>query len=212
MSDLYPVFLKLKQQKCLVVGGGEVAARKVQSLLACQADVYVISPQLHPPLSQFVAAGKIRAFQRPYQKEDLAGAKLVIVATEQKEVNQQVASHCAEKGILCNVVDEPELCDFFVPAVVKQGPLKIAISTSGQAPVFAKQIRVNLTEHFDEAYKIVIEMVGRARTELLEKVSDATKRRKKISSLQLEELVQLYRSGGKEALTQRINALLNLDA
>ena len=167
MSDLYPVFLKLKQQKCLVVGGGEVAARKVQSLLACQADVYVISPQLHPPLSQLVAAGKIRAFQRPYQKEDLAGAKLVIVATEQKEVNQQVASHCAEKGILCNVVDEPELCDFCTGSS-KARPLKIAISTSGQAPVFAKQIRVNLTEHFDEAYKIVIEMVGRARTELLE--------------------------------------------
>ena len=177
MSDLYPVFLKLKLQKCLVVGGGEVAARKVQSLLACQADVYVISPKLHPQLSELAAAGKIRAYRRPYQKEDLAGAKLVIVATEQKEVNQQVASHCAKKGILCNVVDEPELCDFFVPAVVKQGPLKIAISTSGMAPVFAKQIRQVLAAHFDEAYKIVLEAVGQARRRLLETNADPRERR-----------------------------------
>ncbi|NLP37060.1 MAG: bifunctional precorrin-2 dehydrogenase/sirohydrochlorin ferrochelatase [Firmicutes bacterium] len=210
MSDLYPVFLKLKLQKCLVVGGGEVAARKVQSLLACQADVYVISPKLHPQLSELAAAGKIRAYRRPYQKEDLAGAKLVIVATEQKEVNQQVASHCAKKGILCNVVDEPELCDFFVPAVVKQGPLKIAISTSGMAPVFAKQIRQVLAAHFDEAYKIVLEAVGQARRRLLETNADPRERRELILSLQLEELVQFYRTEGKEALEQKLNKLFAL--
>lgn len=209
LTAYYPVFLNLQQQKCVVVGGGEVAVRKVNSLLNSEALVDVISPCVHPKLSALAAVGRIKLTKRLYQKGDTAGALLVIAATDQKEINQQVAVDCAEDSVLCNVVDSPALCDFIVSSVLQQGPLTIAVSTSGQAPAAAKQITQSLQQKYDETYGIVIELLGQFRRRLLQEVAEPEQRQSLLTSLELEELVELYRRGGQAALEYRMAALMD---
>jgi precorrin-2 dehydrogenase/sirohydrochlorin ferrochelatase len=160
----YPILLvNLHRARCVVVGGGEVAARKVESLRAADAQVSVISPHLHPALESLAAAGGVQVIRRAYRRGDLEGAFLAIAATDEPAVNQAAWEEARARGMLINVVDDPEHCNFFVPAVVRQGDLVIAVSTGGDNPALARCLRERLEAEFGPAYAPFLELAARLR-------------------------------------------------
>jgi len=196
MSQLYPILTDLKERKVVAVGGGNVAQRKVQSLLECQAQVTVISPEVTKPLQELARAGDIRLLQRPYQGGDLEGAWLVIAATGDEKVNRQVFREANEKHIFCNVVDVPELCSFQVPAVVNRGDLQIAVSTGGASPALAKQIRKELQQEYGEHYEIFLKGLRDLREHFKNKYPDDQPRRAKLlEGFVNSEVLELLRQG-----------------
>src|SRR5438874_3241818 len=152
-TPLYIACLKLTSRRCAVVGGGEVGLEKVDGLLACDADVTLIAPRAHPALVEYAREGSIAWKQREYGGgADLEGAFLVIAATDSTEVNIAVFDDAEARAMLVNVVDVPPLCNFILPAIVRNGPLAIAISTAGASPALAKRIRDEIAEEYGEPY------------------------------------------------------------
>ncbi len=144
-SLLYPLFLKLKNRKCFVIGGGKIAERKVKSLLKSDAIVTVISPTLTKNLYNLYKKNKLKWIKNKYSNSFVdEDSILIIAATDDKEVNKNVAQYCRKKKILVNVVDTPEECDFYVPSHFNKKHLQVAISTGGKNPTFAKETRLKL--------------------------------------------------------------------
>ncbi|MBI3330307.1 MAG: bifunctional precorrin-2 dehydrogenase/sirohydrochlorin ferrochelatase [Nitrospinae bacterium] len=163
MSAYYPIFLNLAQKRCLVVGGGTVAERKVQGLLEAKAAVVVVSPSLTDALHRWAIDGAIGHIRRTFRDEDVGGCALVIGATDRAEVNAQVAEAARCRGIWVNIVDTPAACDFIAPAVVRRGELQIAISTGGNSPTLAKRLREGLEELIGPEYGDVVDVLGSLR-------------------------------------------------
>lgn len=152
-TPLYIACLKLKGRRCLVVGGGDVGLEKVEGLLACDGEVTLIAPVGHPALEEMAAEGSIRWEKRPYAgAADLEGAFMAIAATDDSEVNIGVYDDAERRSMLVNVVDVPPLCNFILPAIVRTGPLAIAISTAGASPALAKRIKAEIAEEYGEPY------------------------------------------------------------
>ena len=152
-TPFYIACLKLKGRRCLVVGGGDVGLEKVEGLLACDGEVTLIAPIAHPELEELAAEGSIRWEKRPYAgAADLEGAFMAIAATDDSEVNIGVYDDAERRAMLVNVVDVPPLCNFILPAIVRSGPLAIAISTAGASPALAKRMKREIAELFGEEY------------------------------------------------------------
>ncbi|MEW6660399.1 MAG: bifunctional precorrin-2 dehydrogenase/sirohydrochlorin ferrochelatase [Thermodesulfobacteriota bacterium] len=164
----YPVFVLLAGKPCLVVGGGNVAARKVQDLLQAGARVTVVSPALAPALTALAGQGTIRHLQGDFQEEQVAGMALVIGATDDMAVNARVSAAAKERGIWVNIVDQPELCTFIVPAQVRRGDLTLAISTGGASPALARKLREDLEDRFGPEYGPYLALMQAIRTRVLE--------------------------------------------
>lgn len=141
MKHYYPIFLDIEGKRCVVIGGGNVAKRKIEKILRAKGDVVVISPDLDDGLKKMVLW-----INREYKDGDLNGAFIAIAATNNKEVNQMVYNEAERKGILVNVVDNPDFCRFIVPSIIEKDGVKIAISTSGKNPSLSKRIRLTLEE------------------------------------------------------------------
>ena len=153
----YPVALNLKNQTCLVIGGGKVAYRKVQVLLSCSAQVRLVAERIIPEIKTLARKyPNFRYSEKKYSIRDLTGCFLVIAATDNPQINTRAAGDAARKGLLINVVDNPGLCNFIVPAIYRQGGLTISISTGGISPALAKYIRQYLTQHFGGEYRAVL--------------------------------------------------------
>jgi precorrin-2 dehydrogenase / sirohydrochlorin ferrochelatase len=152
-TPFYIACLKLSGRKCLVVGGGDVGLEKVEGLLACGGDVVLQAPEAHPELQALAEEGSIEWDRREYQgPEDLEGAFLVIAATDDSEVNIGIYYDAEKRAMLANVVDVPPLCNFILPAIVRTGPLAIAISTAGASPALAKRMKREIEAQFGEPY------------------------------------------------------------
>jgi precorrin-2 dehydrogenase / sirohydrochlorin ferrochelatase len=152
-TPFYIACLKLSGRRCLVVGGGEIGLEKVEGLLACDAAVTVIAPIVEPALADHAREGSIRWEQRPYAGAgDLEGTFLVIAATDDTDVNIDVYDDAERRAMLVNVVDVPPLCNFILPAIVRSGPLAIAISTAGASPALAKRMKSEIEGQFGEPY------------------------------------------------------------
>jgi precorrin-2 dehydrogenase len=151
-TPVYVACLMLKGRRCVVVGGGEVGLGKVEGLLACGGDVTLVSPQAVPELEAYASEGSIAWERRGYHSEDLEDAFLVIAATGDSEVNIEVYEHADRRSMLVNVVDVPPLCNFILPAIVRSGPLAIAISTQGASPALAKRLKREIADSFGEPY------------------------------------------------------------
>jgi siroheme synthase-like protein len=151
-TPLYIACLRLDGRGCLVVGGGEVGLEKVEGLLACGGDVTVIAPKVEEALAEYAAEGSIRWERREFVDADLDGRFLAIAATSETDVNIAVYEGAERRAMLVNVVDVPPLCNFILPAIVRTGPLAIAISTSGASPALAKRIKREIAETFGEDY------------------------------------------------------------
>lgn len=176
MSSLFPMFLKLAGRRCLVVGGGAIAGPKIESLLSAGAQVLVVAPQASERVRQLAAGGRVLWEARDFRPADLAGIFLAVVATSSPETNDSVFREAAGCGVLCNVVDDPERCDFYYPAVVRRGQLQIAVSTGGSSPALAQRIRKELEQHFEAEYEAWVEELARARRELLRRQMHPTRR------------------------------------
>lgn len=172
----YPVMLDIKGRKCLVVGGGNVALRKVLSLLACKAEVTVISPSFNEGILKLADEGKIELIKRTYHSGDAEGYFITVVATDDNVVNRLAASDCEKYGIPVNVVDDKELSSFIVPSVIRRGDLTVSISTSGKSPLVSRMIREKLESVFTDDYDELLQKLYKKRLELKEKeLSDEEK-------------------------------------
>ncbi len=163
-TPFYIACLKLVGRRCLVVGGGDIGLEKVEGLLACDAGVTLIAPLAHPELEALAAEGSIEWEKRPYAgAADLEGAFMVIAATDDSEVNIGVFDDAERRAMLVNVVDVPPLCNFILPAIVRSGPLAIAISTAGASPALAKRMKHEVSELFGEEYARLAVILNGAR-------------------------------------------------
>jgi precorrin-2 dehydrogenase / sirohydrochlorin ferrochelatase len=151
-TPFYIACLKLRGRKCLVVGGGEIGLEKVEGLLACDGDVTLVAPEAGPELTQLALEGSIRWEQRAYVPGDLEGTFMVIACTDDTDINIGIYEDAERRAMLVNVVDVPPLCNFILPAIVRTGPLAIAISTAGASPALAKRMKAEVGELFGEEY------------------------------------------------------------
>jgi len=176
MANLFPMFVKLAGRKCLVVGGGPVAEGKVEGLLSCQATVVLVAPEVTEKIARWNDQGRLTWHARRFQPSDLEGAFLVIAATGVDTVNEQVFREAEARGILCNAVDEPDRCHFYYPAIVRRGPLQIAISTGGLSPALASRLRAELEMQFGPEYERWIEELGALRQKAFARRTDPRRR------------------------------------
>jgi precorrin-2 dehydrogenase/sirohydrochlorin ferrochelatase len=159
----YPVFLDIQNKKCVVVGGGEVAARKAERLIDCGAKVLVISPKLSPDLAGLKEKNVISHIAAEYQGDLIDGAALIIGATDDEKTNARISLDAGSKGIPVNIVDDPQKCDFILPALVQSGDLAIAIGTGGKSPALARHLREELEAGYGSEYEILLNILGNLR-------------------------------------------------
>jgi len=178
-----PIFLDVTGRQCVVVGGGEVAARKVESLVEAGARVTVVSPSLSPAMETIVDKRLVTHLARNYQRGDIDGCVLVYAATDDPKLHRELAAEARALGIPVNVVDVPELCTFIAPAVVKRGALQIAISTGGASPAFAARLRRNLEDQFGDEYARTLEVLRAARRRLHSSEIDPAVRMRRLKDL-----------------------------
>ncbi len=191
----YPLFLDVARRACLVVGGGAVGTRKVDTLLGCGAAVTVVSPDTTPRIDALAAEGAIALERRPYRPEDLQEKFLVIGATDDEALNRRISADAAKINLLCNIADQPALCNFILPAIVERGDLVIAVSTSGKSPAFAKRIRRDLERRFGPEYGPFLKIMGRIRDLLLAEAHQPEAHRHLFEGLIDAGLLDLLRAG-----------------
>ena len=165
--SFYPICLDLKAKPCVVVGGGRVAERKALGLLSCSAQVSVISPVMTEELKRQHADGNLKWIEREYRQGDLALAFLVIAATDDEATQKQIYEEAVSNNLLLNVADVPQRCNFILPASVRRGDLTVSISTAGKSPALARKLRQELEKRFGEEYRILVNILGAIRPEIL---------------------------------------------
>ena len=195
MTQYYPVLLNIEGLACLVVGGGPVAERKVDSLLESGARVTLVSPQATPRLAELAEQRRILWSQRVFRQGDTTGSFLVISASGQEEVNRLVSEECKTNNIPVNVVDDPQKCGFLVPAVLRRGDLVIAVSSGGASPLVARGIRDELADRYGPEYEQYLNYLAEARAEALNCIPDARRRRQVFARLTDGRLLRLVRGG-----------------
>jgi precorrin-2 dehydrogenase/sirohydrochlorin ferrochelatase len=162
-TPFYIACLKLTGRRCLVVGGGEIGLEKVEGLLACDGRVVLVAPDAVEELQELAAEGSIEWERRDYRSEDLEGTFIAIAATNDTEVNIRVYEDAERRAMLVNIVDVPPLCNFILPAIVRTGPLAIAISTAGASPALAKRIKAEIAAEYGEPYARLAVLLNEAR-------------------------------------------------
>ncbi len=172
MTSLFPMFMKLTGKQCLVVGAGKVGEPKIGGLIDTGARIHVVAIAASGAVREWADAGKVELELRAFSASDLDGKFLAVLATASSSLNELVYREAQQRGVLCNVVDVPEYCDFFYPAVVRRGDLQIAISTAGQSPSLAQKIRQQLEQQFGIGYAAWVEQLGGTRRLILASALD----------------------------------------
>lgn len=189
-----------------MVGGGKVAERKVISLMECGARVCVVSPDLTAGLTALVDSGRLEYRRGYYKSSDLKGVFLVVSASNDKEANERVVEDCSKSNILVNVVDKPEKCDFYVPAVVRRGSLQITVSTDGKSPLLARKIKEALGAEFGPEYSELVDLLGEIRFKLMASVGNEQEREKILAGLVNDEVLRLMKEGQWERVKEMITS------
>jgi siroheme synthase-like protein len=205
----YPAMLDLADRDALLVGGGEIAAQKARPLLDAGVRLRIVAPALTAALQARVDAGEACWEAREVRPGDVAGAAVVVCATDQRAVNRAVFEEASAAGIPVNVVDDPELCSFIVPSVVRRGPLQVAISTGGRSPALAKFMRLHLEQAIGEEFGVLAELAGRMRDRARE-AGVGYEARDRIAADALPRLLDLLRAGRTaeaEALADELAAV-----
>lgn len=166
---LFPMFMKLAGRPCLVVGGGALGLARTESLLRCGAKVVVVAPEANPRMMSLARRGRLRWVRRRFTSTDVRDAFLVVAATDSAEINHSVFAACRKWEVPCNVVDDPQHCDFYYPAVVRRGLLQIAVSTGGTSPMLAHRLRQELEKRYGPEYAAWAHSLARARQRILAK-------------------------------------------
>jgi len=192
---LYPVFLKVDGWKCLVVGGGKVACRKVKTLLASQAKVQLVAPEVIKEIELLADEKNFSISMRSFQADDLRDIKLVICATGDRKLNAEIAALAQKKGLLVNVVNNAEEGNFLVASSVQRGPLAIAVSTGGMSPALARKIREDLEKEFGPEYELFLDLMEKFREKAFQSLANEDDRRKFFSELVYSKALNEIRSG-----------------
>jgi precorrin-2 dehydrogenase len=190
---LFPAFVKLAGRRCLVVGAGRIAEEKIEGLLRAEGNVRVVAPQATRRIRNWARAKKIRWEARRFRSSDLARTFLVVAATSSPALHARIYQRAKHLGVLCNVVDDPEHCDFYYGAVVRRGSLQIAISTGGLSPALAQRIRKQLEQEFDSDYEVWLEEIGATRRRLLKKPASPARRKALLHSLASDNSLAEFR-------------------
>jgi precorrin-2 dehydrogenase/sirohydrochlorin ferrochelatase len=193
-TKVFPLFLKLQDRPCLVVGAGNVAEGKIAGLIEANAHVRVVAPDATPQVRMWAEEGKIDFRQRPFQVDDLQGMFLVVASTSSAALHEEIFAESRRLGVLCNVVDVPRLCDFYYPAVVRRGSLQIAISTAGESPALAQRLRKELEAQFGPEYEAWVEAIGEARAELASRNLSTEERKEILHELASREFFEAFRA------------------
>ncbi len=195
----YPVHLDLVGRRVLVVGGGEIARARVEQLLQAGAVVTVVSREVNGRLKEFASQDRIQLRLGSFEESDIEGTGLVITATNDREVNELVAAAARARGIWCNAVDQPELCDFITPAVVSRGDLQIGISTGGGSPTLAQRVKREVEDLIGHEYGELLEIASDMRREVRATVSGFDRRRDLLRAFVESEALDLLRNGQRQA-------------
>ena len=202
LEKLFPMFLKLSARPCLVVGAGAIAESKMASLLEAGGRVRVVAPEATAQVRSWAQANILEWHQRAFESDDLAGMFLVIAATSSTELHERIFEEATRRGVLCNIVDVPSLCDFYYPSVVQRGALQIAISTAGQSPALAQRIRKQLEDQFGPEYEEWLAQLGEARDRLHSTDMDPNDRKRLLHAQATEEAFEAFlRNRGQSKLS-----------
>jgi precorrin-2 dehydrogenase/sirohydrochlorin ferrochelatase len=207
----YPVNLDIGDRHCLVVGGGAVGTRRVLALMECGAKVTVVSPQVSERLSGLALEGKIRIALRSFTPSDLENVFLVIGATNDQSLNRRIHGHAEKRGLLCNIADRPEICNFILPAVLRRGDLTISISTSGRSPALAKKLRKQLERQFGEEYRVLLQLMGAIRQKLLAQAHAPEVHKPLFEHLLDAGLIDLVRQGRRKEINRLLADVLGAE-
>jgi siroheme synthase-like protein len=211
MNTYYPVYIEMRDQPCVVIGGGKIAEGKVDGLLAVLANVTVIAPELTPHLHDLVHKGEIRYVGRAYQPGDLAGAFMVIGATDQADINHQVWQEATANRQLVNVVDDTPRCNFIAPSILRQGDLTIAISTSGRAPALAVRLKERLQREIGPEYARLLELAGELREPLALRIPDFETRKALWYELVDSEILDVLADGDEVKAREIISRVVGFE-
>jgi precorrin-2 dehydrogenase/sirohydrochlorin ferrochelatase len=191
-EKLFPMFLKLSDRPCLVVGAGAVAESKIASILEAGGRVRAVAPEATPQVRSWAESDAIEWRQRPFRPDDLDGMFLVVAATSSKELHECIFDEATRRGVLCNIVDVPALCDFYYPSVVQRGALQIAISTAGLSPALAQRLRKQLEDEFGPEYEEWLTQLGEARQKLHSAKMDPEERKRLLHQEASEEAFEAF--------------------
>lgn len=211
MNTYYPVYIQLWEQPCVVIGGGKIAEGKVEGLLAAQAKVTVISPNLTQRLHDLANAKQITCLARPYQAGDLTGAFMIICATDQAEINHKVWEEASANRQLVNVVDDTPRCNFIAPSILRKGDLTIAISTSGKAPALAVRLKERLQREIGPEYERFLELAGELREPLAQHIPDFETRKALWYELVDSEILDALARGDESSAREIISQVIGFD-
>ncbi len=206
--NYYPIMLNIAGKKCVIIGGGRVAFRKVSSLIEHNASVSVISHDLCDEFEKI--RDKITWIPRNYEQGDVRGASLVFSATNDRRVDKQVCEEAKALGIPVNVADTAELCDFITPSQIKQGDLTIAISTNGKSPMFAKKIRQELEQEFDSHYADFLDLLGELRKQSVREIPDQLTRKALYRDIIYSDLQDQLKKGSIAYVQSEIHRIYEL--
>ncbi len=209
--DYLPIFLNIHNKTCLIVGGGEVAARKTDLLLQAGAQVFVVAPNLCSTLQDYLKQGKIHHTAASYQPENLDDMHLVIAATDDAIINRQVSETAQQRRIPVNVVDNPDLCTFIMPSIVDRSPLMIAISSGGHSPVLARLLRAQLETMIPSVYARIAALAGQFRTQVQHHFTQPEKRRQFWEKVLQGRFTELMLSGKEQAAEDYLLQTLQQD-
>jgi precorrin-2 dehydrogenase / sirohydrochlorin ferrochelatase len=204
--SLFPMFVKLRGRFCIVVGGGELAASKIPGLIAAEAKIRLIAPEVNEAIAAVVKEGHIEWRRKTFERNDLDDAFLVVAATNVPEVNHQVYGEAEARSIFCNAVDDPEFCHFYYPSIVRRGELQIAISTGGLSPALAQRLRRELEALFGPEYEPWLHWLGAVRQYLRGMKDDPEVTRRLLHELASREMFEKFlqeTAGGQEFRSAR---------
>jgi siroheme synthase-like protein len=211
MNTYYPVYLEMREQPCVVIGGGKIAEGKVDGLLAAKANVTVIAPELTPHLRELAEYYRITYIPRTYQPGDLTGAFLVICATDQAEINHEVWQEATANHQLVNVVDDTPRCNFIAPSILRKGDLTIAISTSGRAPALAVRLKERLQRELGPEYERFLDLAAELREPLAHHIPDFETRKALWYELVDSEILEVLAEGDEARARDIISRVVGFD-
>ncbi len=210
--DVLPISLNIKGRACLVVGGGEVAARKVALLLQAGGDVTVVAPSLCVKLSSLVSTKRVAHLGRAFEPGDVVAKVLAIAATDNESVNRQVADAAQQQGLPVNVVDRPDLCTFTVPSIVDRSPVLVAVSTGGASPVLARLLRARLESIIPSSYGHLAKLLEGFRGQVKQKFHDTVSRRRFWERILTGPVAELVFSGREKVAAEALQAAIDQDS
>ena len=206
--DYFPVFVKLKDQECLVVGAGEIAAHKIELLARAGAKITVVANKISPPVANLEQSCRLKLLQKSFAPSDVSGFRLVVSATDNKETNQLVAKSTEEQNILVNVVDDPDLCSFIFPAIIDRSPIIVAVSSGGAAPILARLLRAKIESIIPPGYGRLAQLAEKFRAVVKSHIKVPAQRRIFWENIFQGSVSELVFAGNEQGAEQQLQQAL----